>query len=91
MSAVPKEVRSRIDWGSIETIPDDRIRFAAKKDRPRGDAWRECPMPPKTKGERPRNPWRKAHTENYWAWYCLEEVPNGREETRVQPVCEEEG
>lgn len=77
MTEIPEEVQTYVTWKSGKTIPNERIRFTAKSSKSRGEAWAECPMPPKNTGERTRlNPWRKAHTMNYWAWYCVGEVPS---------------
>ncbi len=66
MHKIPEEVREMVGFAADEDVPDDRIRFAHKENLSRGAAWDQCKMP--------RNPWRKAHTENYWAWFSLEEL-----------------
>ncbi len=67
MCEIPTEVRQMVDMMSGEcVIPPDRIRFASNQELSRGSAWDSC--------ELPHNPWRKAHTENYWAWFSTEEV-----------------
>ncbi len=63
---IPDEVQKMVDLAADESVSAERIRFAPQATTNRGDAWRQCQLP--------YNPWRKVHTQNYWAWYSTEEV-----------------
>jgi hypothetical protein len=71
-SEVPTEVLASVKWKGGE-IPAELIRFAPKATVSRGEAWSRIPLPPKESDR--KNPWRKAHSENYWVWFCVGEVP----------------
>ncbi len=68
---IPNEVREMVDM----SVPDTHIRWSHKLLTPRVVAWEQCSMPQQVRGRpwRQRNPWRKAHTENFWAWFRIEE------------------
>lgn len=71
--SIPVEVRERVDEWAGERVPSFRIRFSSKE-IPKCVAWSRCPMPrrdSRLRDHRQRNPWRKAHTENFWVWYSV--------------------
>lgn len=70
MNYIPYEV--------LESLPQDinvpygNIKFFRKDEMCKSDAWRQCPQPPKMASQAHNNPWRKIHSENFWAWYSIE-------------------
>jgi len=64
---IPEELASRVQRQfGLQDLDPARLTFAAKTDQHRAEVWLDAVKhhPP---GE--RNPWRKCHTENYWAYY----------------------
>lgn len=64
------EVSRSVDWAGGE------VRYWLKKRIDRGSAWKLIKPVGTT-----RNPWRKAHSENYWIWVGVDQdlmrlVPN---------------
>lgn len=69
--ALPEEVEAHLRWaltppGSHLVRPHIAHAFL-KADWTRSAAWQQISG---TKGQ-DWNPWKRAHTKNYWAWYCL--------------------
>lgn len=59
---LPAEVQARLRWYTSKDAPNIAAMCFKKSDISRGEAWSlVSPLPD--------NPWRKCHTENYWAWY----------------------
>lgn len=54
--------------GIIEVDPK-RVVFCHKQELSRCEGWMKAV---KTQPLGDKNPWRKCHTENYWAWYLVE-------------------
>lgn len=72
--AIPVEVREMVDMMAGERVPSFKIRFSSKEVA-KVVAWKRCPMPrfdPRKTDPRQRNPWRKAHTENFWVWWAVQ-------------------
>ena len=75
MSVIPEEVRSAVRWADTP-VADNRIRFFKKSEISKSEAWGKCPLPTYPGGiPKKYNPWRKAHSMNYWVWFCTEDVP----------------
>jgi hypothetical protein len=66
---LPREVAERIEWGFKFNPKPTCVSFFPKSQFSRAEAWYKTKA--LIKGE-DRNPWRKMHTEHFWAWYIPE-------------------
>lgn len=68
----PQEVLTAV---GVQEANPERVYWAAKSEKSRGEAWDK--IAPTLEQGWERNPWRKAHTKNYWVWF----IPHGRHPT----------
>lgn len=87
-SMLPEELDEWVQWrfGAMGPIDPTRLVYGAKIEISRCETWLEAlklhPM-----GEK-KNPWRKCHTENYWAYYFVGDNDNTQELRSLQAAAE---
>lgn len=82
MNEIPAEVLKHASWkfGPVEGVAStavfhpERLVFFRKSEFSRGDAWHHVRRLSASVPSETDNPWRKCHTESYWAWYRKDET-----------------